>query len=231
MDGNGRWAQSRGQPRNFGHIKGAKVARETIEECARIGIKHLTLYTFSTENWLRPFEEVSFLMNLLEKQLEKERETLIRNNVRFNTIGDRTKLPQGVLAQLDKTIEATANNTGMNLIFALSYGSRQEITNAAQQLAREALAGRLQPEDINEDLVDSLMSTSGTPDPDLIIRTSGEFRISNFLLWQAAYSEFFITEKPWPDFNAEELAKALDFFAKRERRFGKISASPTPPPS
>ena len=231
MDGNGRWAQARGRRRNYGHVKGAKVARATIEECVRLGIKNLTLYTFSTENWLRPFEEVSFLMGLLEKHLQKERETLIKNNIRFFTIGDQSRLPKGVISELNKTKEATAGNTGMNLIFALSYGGRQEITAAAQRLAQEALAGRLRPEEIDESLFDSYLSTSEIPDPDLIVRTSGEFRISNFLLWQAAYSEFFISDQPWPDFTMKELHRALELYSKRERRFGRVPLAPAVQPT
>lgn len=231
MDGNGRWAQARGRPRNYGHVRGARIARQTIEECAKLGIKYLTLYTFSTENWLRPFEEVSFLMSLLEKHLRKERETLIRNNIRFHTIGDSSRLPRGVVAELNKTIEATASNTGMNLVFALSYGGRQEIAATAQRLAKDAVAGKIRPEDIDEALFDASLTTSGIPDPDLIIRTSGEFRISNFLLWQAAYSEFYICDVSWPEFTMAELERALNFYQKRERRFGRVLPAPSPLPS
>jgi undecaprenyl diphosphate synthase len=228
MDGNGRWAQSKGRPRNYGHLKGAKVARKIIEECARIGIKNLTLYTFSTENWLRPFEEVSFLMSLLEKHLRRQRATLIKNNIRFHCIGDHSKLPKNVTQELKNTIEATAGSTGMNLVFAVSYGGRQEIAAAAKKLAEEALRGRINIEDIDESLFDSYLTTTAVPDPDLIIRTSGEFRISNFMLWQAAYSEFYISSLPWPDFTIKELQQALSLYEKRERRFGRVGPSVSP---
>lgn len=224
MDGNGRWAQVRGRDRTFGHLKGARMAKNTIETCAELGVQQLTLYAFSTENWLRPKNEVSFLMMLLARHLRKERRNLLKNNIRFSVIGDLSRLPKPVLNETEQTIEATRGNTGMSLTFALSYGSRQEITSAVQELCREAAAGRIQPDEITEKMISDRLQTATMPDPDLIIRTSGEYRLSNFLLWQAAYSELYITETLWPDFTTEELQKAFKQFSLRERRFGRTTA-------
>ncbi len=228
MDGNGRWAQLHGRERTFGHLRGARIAKSVIEHCAELGVKHLTLYAFSTENWLRPKTEVAFLMRLLARHMRKERESLVANNIRFTTIGDLARLPEAVQAEVRKTKAATARNDGMHLVFALSYGSRQELTAAARRLAEDVAAGRLTPEDITEDAVRARLETSETPDPDLIIRTSGECRLSNFLMWQAAYSELYVAKTLWPDFTLQELEHAFLSFADRERRFGRTHAQLAP---
>jgi len=224
MDGNGRWAHQRGRDRTFGHLRGARVARKIVEECSKLGIKHLTLYSFSTENWLRPKNEVAFLMHLLVRHLRRERGTLMKNNVRFSTIGDLQRLPEDVRLEVEKTERETIGNTGLHLVFALSYGGRQEITNAVKQLAEEIEAGRMRPEEVDETAIQSRLQTASIPNPDLIIRTSGEFRLSNFLLWQSAYAELYFSDTLWPDFTLEEFHGALDSFAQRERRFGKTGA-------
>lgn len=221
MDGNGRWAKARNHSRIFGHVRGAKVAKNVIEECARLKLPYLTLFAFSTENWFRPMEEVSFLMHLLTRQLRREKITLMRNNIRFQCIGDLDRLPSLVRDVVLDTVEATAGNTGMILTFALSYGGRQEITLMAKEIARQVKEGLLEEGEIDEALVASLMPSSFLPDPDLIIRTSGESRISNFFLWQAAYSEIAFEEKAWPDFEMSDLHRALETFAARERRYGR----------
>lgn len=223
MDGNGRWAKARRHGRVYGHIRGAKVAKSVIEECARLKIPNLTLFAFSTENWFRPTEEVSFLMHLLQRQLRKERETLMRNNIRFQIIGDVERMPEAVQEIVRETVEVTRANSGMVLTFALSYGGRQEITQMAKEVARKVAAGEVSPNDLDEAAVAGLMPTSFLPDPDLIIRTSGERRISNFFLWQAAYSEIEFIEVPWPQFMLEDLHGALARFSQRERRFGRTS--------
>jgi undecaprenyl diphosphate synthase len=223
MDGNGRWAQLRSRPRTYGHIKGARVAKKIITECSELGIKTLTLYAFSTENWLRPQAEVSFLMNLLRRYLKKETENLVRQNIRFTAIGDLSRLPLDLLKALDHTIKSTASNTGLHLIFAVSYGSRAEITEAAREIARKVRAGVIQPEEVDEKMIQSHLATSANDDPDLIIRTSGECRLSNFMLWQAAYSELFFTPVLWPDFTKRDLHAALETFGSRERRFGGLA--------
>ena len=225
MDGNGRWAQSRGRPRSFGHIKGTRVAKKIITECADLGIKHLTLYAFSSENWFRPQAEVSLLMSILKRYLKKETENLIKKNIRFHVIGDLTHIPSDVLESIENSIERTSGCTGLQLTFALGYGSRQEITNAIQKIAQLAVDQKISIADIDESMVSEYLSTYPTPDPDLIIRTSGEKRLSNFLMWQASYSEFYFTDVLWPDFQATDLMQALVSFSKRERRFGKVHAS------
>ena len=224
MDGNGRWAQRKGRPRTFGHIRGARVARQIIECSAQMGLKHLTLFAFSTENWSRPFDEVSLLMRLLQRHLRKELETLQKNNIRFQVIGEIDKLPQVVQAEIRRNIEATKNNTGMILTFALSYGGRQDLVFAIQSMGRDLLLGKIAIDEINEALVGRYLQTKKLPDPDLIIRTSGEQRISNFMLWQAAYTELFFVEKSWPEFTPQDFTEALEQFRTRERRFGKISS-------
>ncbi len=232
MDGNGRWAELRGKNRTFGHLRGARVAREIIESCSRRGLKQLTLYTFSTENWLRPLEEVSFLMVLLSRHLKRERANLVKNGIRFQTIGDIDRLPASVRAEVDETIRATEHCTGMLLTFALSYGGRQDIVGAAKALARKAEQGLLRADDINEEMLSSELQTGrmareyglSFSDPDLIVRTSGESRLSNFLLWQSAYSELYIDSVLWPDYSDSHLQKAFDWYSQRERRFGKTSA-------
>lgn len=223
MDGNGRWAKARGYQRTYGHLRGARVAKNIIELCAERGVKFLTLYAFSSENWMRPFSEVSFLMQLLARHLRRERATLMQNNIRFQTIGDISKLPELVQAEISKTVDETAANSGMTLVFALSYGSHQEITNAVKAVCAEVQKGTLDPAAITSDLLASRLETSCYPNPDLIIRTSGEYRLSNFMLWQAAYSELYIADCVWPNFNREELDKAFEAYALRERRFGRVS--------
>lgn len=225
MDGNGRWAQSRGRPRSFGHIKGTRVAKKIITECADLGIKHLTLYAFSSENWFRPQAEVSLLMSILKRYLKKETENLVKKNIRFHVIGDLTNIPTDVLESIEKSIERTSRCTGLQLTFALGYGSRQEITNAIQKIAQLVVDQKIAVADIDESMVSEYLSTYPTPDPDLIIRTSGEKRLSNFLMWQASYSEFYFTDVLWPDFQATDLMQALVSFSQRERRFGKVHAS------
>lgn len=228
MDGNGRWAQLHGRDRTFGHLRGARVAKSVIEHCAGLGVQHLTLYAFSTENWLRPKPEVFFLMKLLSRHLRKERENLVKNNIRFTTIGETARLPAAVQSEVRKTEEATAKNTGMHLVFALSYGARQELTAVAKRIAEDVLAGRLNPENVNEEMIRARLETADMPDPDLIIRTSGEYRLSNFLMWQAAYSELYIVETLWPDFTLAELERAFQSFSGRERRFGRTHAQLVP---
>ena len=223
MDGNGRWAKARRHSRMYGHLRGARVAKRVIEECARQGIPYLTLFAFSTENWFRPVEEVSFLMHLLQRQLRRELSLLQKNNIRFQTIGEIERLPESVQSVVRDTIEATAENTGMVLTFALSYGGRQEITEMAREVARQVALGRLEEGEVDEALVASLMPTSFLPDVDLLIRTSGEQRISNFFLWQAAYSEIEFESKAWPDFTVDDLRRLLHRFEARERRFGRTS--------
>ncbi len=224
MDGNGRWAELRRRDRVFGHLRGARIAKQTIETCAELGLEQLTLYAFSTENWLRPKAEVSFLMMLLGRHLRKERAALVKNNIRFSVIGDLTRMPDFVTEEVKKTIAATMECTGMKLTFALSYGGRQEITEAARALARKVADGSLKPEDITQEMLAGELQTKSMKDPDLIIRTSGEYRLSNFMLWQAAYSELYITKVLWPDFDHTELQKAFAHYASRERRFGRTTA-------
>lgn len=224
MDGNGRWAELRRRDRVFGHLRGARVAKQTIEACAEMGLEQLTLYAFSTENWLRPKAEVSFLMMLLGRHLRKERATLVKNNIRFSVIGDLSRMPDFVKDEVAKTIAATMECTGMRLTFALSYGGRQEITEAARALARKVAEGQLTPDQITEELLASQLQTKNMKDPDLIIRTSGEYRLSNFMLWQAAYSELYVTKVLWPDFDNTELLKAFAHYGSRERRFGRTTA-------
>lgn len=223
MDGNGRWALSRGHHRIFGHVRGASIAKKVIEDCARRGIKNLTLFTFSTENWFRPTEEVNFLMSLLARRLRRETPMLIKNNIRFHCIGQVERLPKAVRDRVAETIRQTAGCTGMNLTFALSYGGRQEIAAAVRRLARQVADGELRPDEIDEAKIAGSLESSFLPDPDLIIRTSGEHRLSNFFLWQAAYAELYICEQPWPEFTDLILEKALLDFSLRERRFGRTS--------
>lgn len=222
MDGNGRWAQLRHRPRTFGHIKGTRVAKKIITECSRRGIGTLTLYAFSTENWLRPEEEVSLLMTILKRYLAKETNNLIKENIRFSIIGDATRLPTDVKNSIAKSMKATEHCTGLHLVFALSYGSRQEITNSVKKIAQMVVEGKIDINSIDEATVNSTLSTYPSPDPDLIIRTSGEQRLSNFLLWQAAYSEFYFTDVLWPNFTESHLDEAFKNFASRQRRFGKV---------
>lgn len=226
MDGNGRWAQERRHNRVYGHVRGAKVARKIIEGCAQRGIKYLTLFTFSTENWNRPASEVALLMLLLRRQLKRELQTLLKNNIRFRVIGNMTSLPPEVRQVVEETVAATAHCTGMNLVFALSYGGRQEIKEAMQKIARRVAMGHLTPAQVDENCISEALESAFLPDPDLIIRSSGEFRISNFFLWQAAYSEIYITEKMWPEFTMADLEAAITAYSRRDRRFGRIAVAP-----
>ncbi len=222
MDGNGRWAKKRGHNRVFGHAKGVDRAREITRECARLGVEALTLYTFSTENWQRPAMEVNFLMKLLGRYLKYEVQEIVGNNLRFRPVGFIEMMPKDIQNRLASLREATEKNTGMFLNIALSYGSRQEITAVAKALAAEVLAGKLSPEQISEAEISKRLFTAESPDPDLVIRTGGDERISNFLLWQSAYAELFFTEKCWPDFTVEGLHEAIATYNARERRFGKV---------
>lgn len=221
MDGNGRWAKQRGQIRTFGHQAGAETVHVIAEEAARLGVKYLTLYTFSTENWNRPVDEVAALMSLLMDSIEEE--TFMKNNISFRIIGDTAKLPENVLERLNRCIERTSVNTGMCLTLALSYSSRWEITEAVRQIASRVSSGDLKADEITDQTVDGFLATHYMPDPDLLIRTGGEVRLSNFLLWQCAYSELYFCDTFWPDFKAEELCKAICDYQRRERRFGKTS--------
>ena len=223
MDGNGRWAKKQGLARMFGHRQGVETVHNITVAATKLGIEYLTLYTFSTENWNRPKEEVDALMTLLVDTIAKETPTLMENNVRLETIGDIDRLPEGAKKKFLACIEQTCKNTGLTMVLALSYSARWEITRAMQLVAQRAQAGTLRPDEINEQLVSSLMTTASIPDPDLLIRTSGEYRISNFLLWQLAYSELYFTDCLWPEFTEEELYKAIVDYQKRERRFGKTS--------
>ena len=222
MDGNGRWAAEKGKPRSFGHQAGVDTVRRITAECTRLGVKYLTLYTFSTENWNRPATEVAALMGLVLTSLEDE--IFMKNNVRFRVIGDLKRLPEEVRQKLHETEEHTAANTAMTMVIALSYSSRWEITEATRQIANEVKAGTLNPADINEDTIAQHMATAFMPDPDLLIRTGGEERISNYLLWQIAYSELYFCDTFWPDFSEEELRRAIANYQQRQRRFGKTGA-------
>lgn len=223
MDGNGRWAKKRGLPRVAGHKRGVDTVKEIVEACAEIGVKFLTLYTFSTENWKRPKDEVSTLMRLLLNSLRDRVNELNDNDIRLTTIGNINALPVAVRKQLEFDIDRTKNNKKMVLNLALSYSGRWELLEAIKQITDFAVQGKIKSEDIDEKIVSSFLTTKNIPDPDLVIRTSGEFRVSNFLLWQIAYSEFIITETLWPDFSKFDLYDAIKIFQKRERRFGKVS--------
>ena len=220
MDGNGRWAQQRMLRRIIGHQRGAETVKMVVEQASLLGIKYLTLFAFSSENWSRPALEVRALMTLLKKYMRQETERMMRKNIRYNVIGNRSELPDDVNETLDKAIQKTAANSGMVLTLALSYGGRQELCRAAARLAQDAVDGRLSIADVTTELFGSYLDTDNLPDPDFLIRTSGEMRISNFLLWQLAYTELYFTETNWPDFTINELHKALADFQSRERRFG-----------
>jgi len=221
MDGNGRWAKERGYDRIFGHQNGVTSVRETTETAAELGIEYLTLYAFSTENWSRPQAEVDALMELLIDTIEKETPTLTKNNIRLMAIGDLSRLPNNAGEKLQRCILQTSQNTGLALVLALSYSSRWEITNALKNICNEVISGKCKIEDINDEFISNYLTTKSIPDPDLLIRTSGEIRISNFLLWQIAYSELYFTETHWPAFRKENLYQAIYEFQQRERRFGK----------
>jgi undecaprenyl diphosphate synthase len=222
MDGNGRWAQLRGRPRIVGHHRGIKSVRAVVEEGCRLGLEQLTLYCLSVENWKRPPRELKFLMRLLRHFLVVERDELIEQNVRLAMIGRRESLPADVLDELDRTVELTAGHTGMTLCLAVNYGGRTEIADAARRLAEEVSAGLVEPGDVDEDRFASYLGTSGMPDPDLLIRTAGEMRVSNFLLWQISYAELWVTDVLWPDFRGEHLLAACQAYAGRERKFGGL---------
>ena len=219
MDGNGRWATEHGKPRSYGHQAGVETVRRITSECTRLGVKYLTLYTFSTENWNRPETEIAALMGLVLSSLEDE--IFMKNNVRFKVIGDIERLPVEVQRKLQETIDHTAGNTAMTMVVALSYSARWEITKAMKDIAKKALDGQLSVDDITEDTVSQSLTTASIPDPDLLIRTGGELRISNYLLWQIAYSELYFCDTFWPDFNEADLHKAIADYQQRQRRFGK----------
>lgn len=224
MDGNGRWAQSQGQDRLLGHHSGVESVREALKAAQEIGVKYLTLYAFSTENWNRPKEEVDGLMDLLVHTISGEVDELHSSNVRILTIGDMDGLPESCQTEMNAAYERTKDNTGVNLILALNYSAKWEILKGVKQIAQEYADGKISLEDIDSDKIDEVLSTAGIPDPELIIRTSGEHRLSNFLLWQAAYSEFHFTEVLWPDFKQEDFFDAILDYQSRERRFGKVSS-------
>jgi len=224
MDGNGRWAKARGLPRAAGHAQGAEAVRRTVRAASELGIRYLTLYGFSLENWKRPAKEIADLMGLLRLYLRKEVGELHREGVRIRFIGDRSMLAQDIIALIDMSEEKTRANTKLDLVIALNYGSRQEITAAVQELARKVAAGELTPDSIDEEMLQERLYTADMPDPDLIVRTSGEQRISNFLLWQSAYAEFVFTDVLWPDFSREKLEDSIEEFSRRERRYGATTA-------
>ncbi len=227
MDGNGRWAQARRKPRIDGHRAGANAVRELVTDCGRIGIETLTLFSFSSENWKRPADEINALMTLYLEYLLKNRDELIENNVRFRRIGARTGLPASVLEATAEAEEATRTCGGLTLVLALNYGSRGEITDAARAIARRVRDGHLTVEEIDEQTIADHLYTAGLPDPDLLIRTAGEFRISNYLLWQISYAELYVTDVCWPDFTVDELHRAIREFARRRRRFGALEEAET----
>ena len=220
MDGNGRWARSRHLPKIAGHRAGARSVRETIEAAKELGVKVLTLYTFSTENWKRPKGEVAALFRLLAEYLDKEEARLNKKNIRFSVTGDIAGLPEAVRHKIEKVMASTSGNTGLTLNLALNYGSRPEILRAVKSIAKESVSGNVDPDKIDEKLFSGYLYTKDLPDPDLVIRTSGEYRVSNFMLWQIAYSELYITTKLWPDFKKDDFKKAVTEYRRRERRFG-----------
>ena len=222
MDGNGRWAKKKHMPRTFGHAQGAKVLEQTLEDANDLGVKYFTVYAFSTENWARPLEEVQVIMNLFRDYLISAVDKCNRNNVRCMVIGERSRLDADIIDAINNLEEKTKNNTGITFIVAINYGSRDEITRGVKEIARDVKEGILDPEDIDDKLIEGHLDTRGIPDPDLLIRTSGEERLSNFLMWQLAYTEFYFTEVAWPDFNKDELIKAFEKFTSRDRRYGKI---------
>ncbi len=222
MDGNGRWATARGLPRSEGHTAGTEAVRAIVTRCAELHLDALTLYSFSTENWARSHEEVSHLMRLCVHYLAAERDLFMENNIAFRAIGRREGLPADVLREVDETTRLTQNNTGMTLCIALNYGSRSEITDAVRKLAQRVAAGEVNPQDIDESHIEAGLYTAGLPDPDLLIRTAGEMRLSNYLLWQLSYAELYVTDVCWPDFDAEQLQHALDAYTRRTRKYGGV---------
>ncbi|MBU1099934.1 MAG: isoprenyl transferase [Bacteroidetes bacterium] len=223
MDGNGRWAKGRGLPRAAGHKAGVSTVREMVESCARLGVKFLTLYTFSTENWKRPKDEVSTLMRLMVKSLQSETDDLHSNNIQLNTIGNNNMLPDLVRKEIEEAVNKTKNNDKMVLNLALSYSGRWELIEAFKNISKQYAEGKITLENIDEELVSNNLTTAGMPDPDLMIRSGGEYRVSNFLLWQIAYSEIYVTDVLWPEFKTDNLLDAISSFQKRERRFGLVS--------
>jgi undecaprenyl diphosphate synthase len=223
MDGNGRWAKKRGLPRTMGHAQGAKVVEQILEDADHMGIRYLTVYAFSTENWTRPGTEVKALMNLLRTYMKTSLAKCAKNNVRIRVIGDKSRLDPDLQDSIRTLEEATKNNTGIGFQIAINYGSRDEIARAVRKIAQKTAAGELRPEDITEETISDALDTAGIPDPDLLIRTCGEERLSNFLMWQLSYSEMYFTDTAWPDFTKEELEKAVDAYNHRERRFGGLT--------
>lgn len=223
MDGNGRWAQRQGLPRIEGHRRGVSSVRRTVEECARLGISQLTLYCLSSENWKRPQHELDFLMHLLEQYMIEERALIMEQNISVSVIGRRDGIPDTVLSEIDKTIELSSTNTGTRLCLAINYGGRREMADAVRRIVDDSLAGTVVPDDINEELISQYLYTSGMPDPDLLIRTAGEMRVSNFLLWQISYAELWVTEKCWPAFHIVDLHESIRDFSSRDRRFGGLN--------
>ena len=222
MDGNGRWAKQRGLPRIEGHRRGANILKKMLRYCKDLGIETLTAYAFSTENWGRPVGEVNFLMSLFEKLLQKELREMEQEEVCINFIGDLTPLPQSLQQQMQRSMERTKNNQGVYFNVAINYGSRHEMINACQQIARKVQQGELSVEEIDDRIISQHLYTSASPDPDLLIRTSGEMRLSNFMLWQLAYTEIYVTDTLWPDFDSEQFDRAIASFLQRDRRFGKV---------
>ena len=222
LDGNGRWAKSKGMPRNYGHMQGAKNVEVICEEAYKMGIKYLTVYAFSTENWNRPQDEVDALMKLLRNYMKTCLKTAAKNDMKIRVIGDKTRLDEDIRTRIAELEESTKNNGGLNFQIAINYGSRDEMRRAITALAKDCVEGKVNPDDISESMFDAYLDTHDIPDPDLMIRTSGEQRLSNYLLWQLAYSEFYFTDVPWPDFSKEELEKAVEQYNKRDRRFGGV---------
>ncbi len=222
MDGNGRWAKKKHMPRTYGHAQGAKVLEQTLENCDALGIRYLTVYAFSTENWARPLEEVQVIMNLFRKYLINSVEKCMKNNVRCRVIGERSKLSPDIADAIRNLEEKTASNTGITFIIAINYGGRDELLRAVRRIGSDVKNGVTDPGSITEDTISRNLDTSEFPDPDLLIRTSGEERLSNFLLWQLAYAEFYFTDTPWPDFDMEELLKAIRVYTSRDRRYGNV---------
>ncbi|RHP32700.1 isoprenyl transferase [Lachnotalea sp. AF33-28] len=222
LDGNGRWAKKRGLPRNMGHVEGCKVVEQTVEDAARLGIRYLTVYGFSTENWKRPEEEVGALMQMFRYYMKRLLKVATKNNVRVKVIGERSRFDADIIEGLNKLESQTGMNTGLTFVIAVNYGSRDEIIRALKHMMRDCKDGRITPEQVDESLFSEYLDTRGIPDPDLLIRTSGEQRLSNYLLWQSAYTEFYFTDIYWPDFNKDELIKAIEYYNSRDRRFGGL---------
>lgn len=222
LDGNGRWAKKRMLPRNMGHVQGAKTVEQIIEDAHDLGIKYLTVYAFSTENWKRPQEEVDALMKLLKDYLKNCIKRANKNNMRVRVIGDKTRLETSIQEKIQELEEISKENTGINFTIAINYGSRDEMIRAMRKMMLDCKEGDIQPEEINEDIFAHYLDTTGMPDPDLLIRTSGEIRLSNYMLWQLAYTEFYFTDVLWPDFNKKELIKAIEYYNGRDRRFGAV---------